>query len=209
MKTHPALAAIEFSDIPAGILATDALLKQAPIAFIRCGTITHGRFLTLFGGTTAAVEESFAQGLRAGGSCVIDRVLLPDVHPELYAGVQGSRNRVGREALALVETATAAASLLVAEAALKGTPVSLIEIRLADGGLAGKGVSIYQGALHDLEAAMQLAEVVLQGRGQTASTRIIPAPADALLQALAAGTRFASAAVLELDGEGESCSSAG
>ena len=47
--------------------------------------------------------------------------------------------------LAIVETDTVALTARAAEAALKGTPVDLIEIRLADTGLSGKGVSVYQG----------------------------------------------------------------
>ena len=53
MKIYPAIAALEFDDIAAGVAATDAMLKRAPIAFFKSGTITHGRYLTLIGGTTA------------------------------------------------------------------------------------------------------------------------------------------------------------
>ena len=63
MKKHPAIAIIEFSEIPAGMSATDAMLKKAPIAFVKCGTITRGRYLTLIGGTTASVEVSLEEGL--------------------------------------------------------------------------------------------------------------------------------------------------
>ena len=72
MKKHPALAIVEFSDIPTGMFATDAMLKKAPIAFVKCGTISRGRYLTLIGGTTASVDESLAEGLVHGGDSVLD-----------------------------------------------------------------------------------------------------------------------------------------
>lgn len=201
MKKHPALAVVEFSDIPTGITATDAMLKKAPIAWLRCGTITSGRYLTMIGGTTASVEESFQAGLLSGDGSLVDSVLLPDVHPQLFAATLGERHTGGRGALAIIETPTVSAIVRAAEAALKGTPVTLVEIRLGDSGLAGKGVSVYQGALHDIEAAVQLAEAVVRESGQAASVRIIPAPAEAMTVAVEGGTSFASANLFELEGE--------
>ena len=34
MKKYPAIAAIEFRDVSAGMYATDAMLKKAPIGFV-------------------------------------------------------------------------------------------------------------------------------------------------------------------------------
>jgi microcompartment protein CcmL/EutN len=34
MKKHPAIAVVEFDEIPTGMSATDAMLKKAPIAFV-------------------------------------------------------------------------------------------------------------------------------------------------------------------------------
>ena len=38
-----ALALLEFSGAAAGILAVDRLLKMAPVALLRCGTVHPGR----------------------------------------------------------------------------------------------------------------------------------------------------------------------
>jgi microcompartment protein CcmL/EutN len=201
MKTHPALALVEFSDIPAAVRATDAMVKKAPIAVLRCGTITRGRWLTLIGGSTASVQESLAAGLLEGGGAVIDHLLLPDVHARLFEAVTGVRKPPKAGALAILETDTAAASARATEAALKGTGVELVEIRLADQGLGGKGVAIYSGDLHEIEAAVSLAQGVLASIGRTASVTIIQAPHEALYAALEHGTAFGPAALLDLDGE--------
>jgi microcompartment protein CcmL/EutN len=201
MKKVPAIAIIEFRDIPAGILATDAMLKKAPIAFVKSGTITRGRFLTVIGGTTAAVEESLAEGLYRGGEAVLDHLLLADVHPRVYDAILGERRPGGTGALAVIETETVATNVRAAELALKGTDVELVEIRLADTGLSGKGVSIYRGELHDIEAAVAIVLGYMQQAGGEVRHNVIPAPHEALTRQLGAGTEFASAALLELDGE--------
>jgi len=201
MKKFPAIAVVEFRDIAAGMHATDAMLKKAPIAFVKAGTITEGRYMTLIGGTTASVEESFNEGLFHGGANVIDHVFLADVHPHLHDAILGQRRVGGTGAIGIVETPTASANVRSAELALKGTPVTLVEIRLADQGLAGKGLSLYQGELHDVEAAI---DVVLSHLVRTRSDviyKIISSPTEALLAQIEGGTRFSEAGLLELDGE--------
>ena len=201
MKKHPALAIIEFRDIPAGIFATDAMLKKAPIAFIKCGTISRGRYLTLIGGSTASVEESLTEGLVHGGDDVLDYICLADVHPRVYDAIAGIRRAAGQGALAIVETDTVASNVRAAETALKATPVELIEIRLADSGLSGKGISLYQGDLHNIEAAVDVAMRFLEHAGVPVRHRIIAAPHQSLVAQITSSTWFGSQNVLELDGE--------
>jgi microcompartment protein CcmL/EutN len=208
MKPCPAIAVLEFDDIPTGIAATDAMLKRAPIAFVRCGTITHGRYLTVIGGTTASVAESAEEGVRYAAGHLLDHVVLPDVHPRLYEGVAGSRQPRVTGSLAILESPTVSATVRAAEAALKGTPVELVEIRLADAGLAGKGVVVLEGTLHDVEAAVALAVArderegipAPQGGGRL-SYRVIPAPHDGTAAQTGHGTSFDSALTIQLEGE--------
>jgi microcompartment protein CcmL/EutN len=201
MKKHPALAIIEFCEIPAGLFATDAMLKKAPIAFIKCGTISGGRYLTLIGGSTASVDESLTEGLLHGGDDVLDSILLADVHPRVYDAIAGTRRAAGHGALAIIETDTVASNVRAAETALKATLVELIEIRLADCGLSGKGISVYQGDLHNIEAAVNAAMRFLEHAGVQARHRIIAAPHQSLVAQITSSTLFASQSVLELEGE--------
>lgn len=201
MKRHPALAVVEFRDIPTGMFATDAMLKKAPIAFVKCGTISHGRYLTLIGGTAASVEEALDEGVLQGGDSVLDRIMLADVHPRVYEAIIGTRRTGGEGALAIIETGTVASNVRAAEAALKSTAVELVEIRLADAGLSGKGVSVYQGDLHEIEEAVEVAARYLEHAGVTARHRIIAAPHESLLAQIATSTWFGSQTLLEFEGE--------
>lgn len=198
MKRYPAMAVVEFRDIPKGMYATDQMLKKAPIAFVRCGTISRGRYLTVIGGTTASVDESFQEGLFWGGESVLDSVLLADVHPQVHDSILGTRRTAATGAMAIVETPTVASNVRAAELALKGTPIELVELRLADLELSGKGLSIYQGELHDLEAAMDLVAARL---GTTVDYRVLPMPHEAMNQRTATPSPFGEASLMELDGE--------
>ncbi len=203
MKKTSALAILEFADIPAGVWAVDAILKKAPIAFVRAGTVTRGRYLVVFGGSTASTAESLAEALAVSGQAVIDHSLLPDVHPALFEAVFGKR-RKSSGSLLIMETETASSIVRAVEAALKGTPVELIELRLSDTGLAGKGIALVAGTLHDVEAAAVLAGA---GAGVDAppprgfSHRLIAAPHEIVEREITAATRFDTAPLVELDGE--------
>ncbi len=208
MKRAPALAVLDFAEVPAGIDATDAMLKKAPIAFFRSGTITRGRYLTLLGGTPASVAEALAEGLARATGHVLDHVFLADVHPRLVEAIEsvdavdadnGRRTGAGGPLLVL-ETATVSANVLAVEKALKGTQVDLLEIRLGDAGLAGKGISLLTGELHELEAAVDLATGAL-GPAAGFAWRLLARPHDALGRELALGSAFASSRFVDLGGE--------
>ena len=203
MKKTSALAVLDFADIPAGLWAVDAILKKAPIAFVQAGTVTGGRYLVVFGGSTASTAESLEEALAASGQTIIDHTFLPDAHPALVDGAFGAR-RKSSGSLLIIETETASSIVRAVEAALKGTPVELIEMRLSDAGLAGKGIALMAGTLHDVEYAAILAAY---GTGVDApaprgfSHRLIAAPHEIMERKVAALTRFDAAPLLELDGE--------
>ena len=87
MKTYPAIALIEYSSIATGILASDAMLKKAPITVIKSGTVHNGKYLVLIGGSVASVEESYVKGLAIDPDNIIDSVILPNVHQQLHDSI--------------------------------------------------------------------------------------------------------------------------
>jgi microcompartment protein CcmL/EutN len=202
MKKTSALAVLEFADIPAGVWAVDAILKKAPIAFVRAGTVTRGRYLVLFGGSTGSTAESLHEALALCGPAIIDHTFLPDIHDSLFDAVFGAK-RKSNGSLLIIETETAASIVRAVEAALKGTPVELIEVRLSDVGLAGKGMALLSGTLHDIDAAAALAAAGISSHAPPRgfSHRVIAAPHDVVERDITAATRFEDAPLLELDGE--------
>ena len=187
MKNYPAIAVLEFGSIADGIYSIDAVFKKAPIAMIKSGTVSGGRYLIILGGSTASVQESLS--VAAG---ILDSVFLPDVHDRLHDAILGKRAECRQDSVAILETDTISSNVRATERALKGTGVELVEIRIAEYEMSGKAISIYNGALHEVEVAMQLAG----GR-----YRIIARPHDTLTQQLDATTRFTDAKPQELDSE--------
>jgi microcompartment protein CcmL/EutN len=201
VKAYPTIGVIEFSSIADGIYCTDALLKKAPIAMIKSGTVSHGRYLIIIGGSTASVEESLNEALAVGQASRVDHTFLPDVHNAVHDAILGQRTPITHDAVALLETDTVSANVRAADLALKGTNVRLIELRLAEYEMSGKAISLFNGELPDVQAAMELAGDFLRGRKEYVQHRIICRPHEALTQHLADGPRFAASKPLELDGE--------
>ncbi|MBU0740736.1 BMC domain-containing protein, partial [bacterium] len=145
-----ALALLEFESVAHGILAVDRMLKRAPIAMLRCGTVHPGHYLALIGGTVASVEEAYREGGAAGE--LTDAVFLPDPHPAVRGAAQGERADIGDDdTIGIVETVNAAALLRAVDAALKAAPVGLGAFRLADD-LGGRGLALLHGDLPDVQA---------------------------------------------------------
>ncbi|MBT8203541.1 MAG: BMC domain-containing protein [Acidimicrobiia bacterium] len=150
---HPAIAILEFASIAVGIEAGDAMVKRAPLGLIQSGTVQPGKYLILVAGDVASVDEALAAGQEIGGDAIVDRVFLPDVHPDVVTAMQGDRSFGEGEALGVIETATVAAVIEAADAAVKGATVTAAQIEMADG-LGGKGYVLFGGVLSEVQAAV-------------------------------------------------------
>jgi microcompartment protein CcmL/EutN len=187
---EPALGLLEIESIAAGIEVGDAMAKRAPIEVLRAGTVHPGKYLVLVGGAVADVEEALEAGREVGALSVRDEVFLPNIHPDVIAGLRGARFGPGDEALGIIETATVPAIIRAADAGLKGAQVRLVELRLADD-LGGKGYLLFDGSVSEVEAAVELGSAQVAGaRGVHA--RVIPQLHAEMGAELAADARFAA-----------------
>jgi len=186
---HGALALLEFETVSTGILASDRMIKRAPIAMLRCGTIHPGRFLILVGGSVASTEEAFAAGMQLGEAenTLRDSVFLGDVHPALHDAVLGERRDLAGDALAVVETRSSPALLAAVDAAIKSTPVVLSEVRLGDD-LGGHALALMCGDLTDAETALGICSE--RAGDQIIARTLLPRLDLDLRRLLDNGTRF-------------------
>ena len=151
---RPAIVLLEFDAIAVGILAGDAMAKRAPLKTLHTGTVHPGRYLVLAGGEVADLEEALAAAKEVGASRLRDEIFLPDVHPDVVDAISGKRCDWSATALGVFETRTVPALIRSADRAVKGTNVTLLEVRLADG-LGGKGYALFAGDVADVEAAIE------------------------------------------------------
>lgn len=170
--TEPALALLEFSSVAVGVQAGDAMAKRAPVARLRAGTVQPGKYLVLVAGDVASVEEAVEAGLETGAEALVDQILLPQVHPDVVQAVSGRELPDPIEALGIVETYTAAAAILAADAGRKGAKVELVLLRLADG-LGGKAFIFFSGTVADVQAAVEIGAAAVR-RGMLLQQRVIP-----------------------------------
>jgi microcompartment protein CcmL/EutN len=173
MMIQPALALLEFSSIATGIESADAMVKRAPIKVIKSGTVQPGKFLVLIGGEVADVEESLKAGKSTGAGSIVDLVYLPHVHTQVVQALSGGRTPDLEDALGVIETRTVAAAIHAADAGIKGAAVKLLEVRLADG-LGGKGIVLFSGIVHDVEAAIEIGTGVLETPDLLVQQVVIP-----------------------------------
>ena len=162
---------------------------------------SHGRYLSILGGSTASVDEALQEGLYWGKEHVIDYAFLPDIVTNLHNAVLGKRYNTTEGALSILETATISSSLQAAEYILKGTPVTLIELRTGDPQMGGRGLTLYQGELHDISEATEIASAFLQNKGTEFTQRILTSPHEIMIQQVNASTSFEQGPHLEFKGE--------
>jgi microcompartment protein CcmL/EutN len=198
-KRHGALALLEFDSVAAGIRASDLMVKRAPIALLRCGSIHPGRFLILVGGSVASTEEAYFVGAKRGKSegTLSGSVFLGDVHPGLHDAVLGARQKPAGDALAVFETRSSPALLAAVDAAIKSTPVILSEIRLGDD-LGGHALALMSGDLTDAETALGICTD--RAGDQLLAQSLLPRLDNDLRTLLAEGTRFGPCPAFEPSG---------
>ena len=171
----PALAMLDVGEIPPGLRALDALVKEAPVRVLGAGTIQCGRYLVLFGGGVEAVSFAMRKALEATGQSLWDEVLLPDAEPRILPAVVGAAVRwpAPGDTLGALQAGAPPTLLAAVDAALKGTAVELVQLRVADG-LGGKAIAMLWGHTHEVEAAVSLAyDAFARGRPQGCTASVI------------------------------------
>lgn len=194
----PALALLEYDSVAAGIRAADAMVKRAPIAFFKAGTVHPGHYLVLIGGTVASVEEAWKIGVGEAPGFLVDEVFLPNAHADVRRGVLGERRSLQEEALGVLETRCAASLLRAADAGVKGAAVRIAELRLADD-LGGRAFVLFDGPLTEVQAALDIGEERV-APDRMLHQSIVPRLDASVRRALTGATRFSACEVCEPDG---------
>lgn len=159
-----ALALVELDSVARGLRAVDALLKRAAVRVHEANLIEPGKYLILFSGPVADVEEAYQSACEIAGDRVVERMLLPVVHRGLTRGLMGLEDRENPDCLGVVEGKHVAGVLEACDRSLKEAEVALCGVRVA-GALGGRAYYVVKGRQHDVEAALEAGERVLQRRG--------------------------------------------
>ncbi len=171
----PALGLLELESLARGVVVADALVKQARVRIDLAEPVTPGKYLLVFTGDVAEVEESFKAGEAVGGSLIIDRLYLPHIAEAVLRALGGVADHMAaQDSIGMVECHTVAAALRAANVALKAAQVKLTHLQLAKG-IGGKGWFTLAGEQHDVEAALEAAAAAV-GAPLLVTTELIQRP---------------------------------
>lgn len=176
---EPALALIESASIAVGFLVADVIAKKAPVRILRAQTASPGKFLVLFAGDVASVEEAYKAGMEAVGDSLLDELLLPHAHEAVLPALEGLTRESTLDSFAVIETFSFAAAIVGADVAVKAAPIGLIEVR-PPVGLGGKSFVTLTGGLEDLQFAVEQALERIRPGGMLCRHVLIPNPHEDL-----------------------------
>src|SRR5580692_10983339 len=128
----PTLGVLEIDSLARGIVSADAALKKASTNVLWAGPVTPGKYLLLLRGELAETEEALAAGAAIADDRLLDRLLLPQAHAELWLAL-GPARKLPMKAVGIVETLGAAGALRAADAACKVADVAIGSLQLCRG----------------------------------------------------------------------------
>ncbi len=181
MQASTAIGLIETSSIAKGIEASDAMCKMASVKLVRTSVIARGKYTILISGPVGEVESSMRAGREIAGKTLLDEVLIRNVHQQVVAALD-KRIPVERlDALGVIETKEAIATVRAADAAAKAAAVHLLEVRTVVGG--GKGYVAMTGEVGAVRSAVA-AGISAVPEGMLVSHVLIPQPDAQLLSSV-------------------------
>lgn len=145
---------LELNSIAKGIQAADMMLKAAEIKLVFARPSCPGKYHILITGEVSAIESALASGVESAKINVIDRVIIPRVHPQVIEAFNMSAMPPSLKALGVLEFFSVTGAIIAADAAVKAAAVSLIEVRLGTG-IGGKSFVTLTGDVSAVEASVE------------------------------------------------------
>lgn len=174
---------LELNSIAKGIEAADIVLKTAAVDLIFSRAGCPGKYYLLFTGEVAAVQASLDAGSAVGADHVVDRCLIPRVHPQVIRAVNMTNMPETMQAVGVMEFFSVTASVYSADAAVKAADVELVDVRLGTG-IGGKSFVVLTGEVAAVTEAVKAGIHTPSAEGMLVSSVVIPSPHPSLLDTL-------------------------
>jgi len=171
---------VELNSIAKGIETCDYMVKAAQVELIRSSTVCPGKYLILIAGDTGDVRAAMKEGESRGGECVVDTLLLPNVHPQLIPAISMATQTPPLGAVGVLEFYSVASAITAADIAAKAANITLIEVRIGYA-IGGKGYVTLTGDVGAVRAAVAAATRDAQ---LLVGTTVIPRPAKQVFDSL-------------------------
>ncbi len=172
---HKSVGLIELSSIASGFQVADAMLKASNVYILLSRSICSGKYMVLIGGETAAVEAATKVGAEAANGCLIDSIVIPNLHPDVLTAIGRSQPVEPNGALGILESFNVATLIKAADACAKAADVQLLEVRLAMA-MGGKAFCTMTGDVASVQAAVAAGREVIAEAGVLVNAVILSRP---------------------------------
>lgn len=187
---NPAIALLELSSLARGIVVGDVILKRAQVQLHTAEAVSNGKFILIFSGDVSSVEESLMAGVAMAGEFLVDKVFLPQIHPQVVNYLKSNKKGSILDSLGILETTSVATIINVADIVCKTSQVQIIELKLAKG-IGGKGLLLFTGDLANVEASIEAGSNLAEKLGKLEKREIIPSPHIEFIELLTNGGSIA------------------
>ncbi len=176
-----AIGMIELSSIALGYEVEDAMLKASDVKLLVARTICSGKYIVIVGGEVADVRSSVDAGVNTARDSIIDDLVIPNVHKDIFPALTGSvpLTKEDMNALGIVETFTVSSILEAADAAAKAANVTLFRVHVAMA-IGGKGFMLLTGDVSAVRAAVDAGVQIAKEHGVLVANVVIPRPSQEL-----------------------------
>lgn len=177
------IGVVEFRSIAIGIYAVDTIVKASEVKILDARTICPGKYYIIFAGNVSAVKNSIEIVREQSETFLIDSVVLPNVYPQLFSGLNATSEVSNLRSIGIIETLTAPSIIWAADAAVKATEVDIVEVRIARA-LGGKNICIINGELSDVSESVRIGISYAEEKGFLVDHEVIAAPHGDLYRAI-------------------------
>lgn len=174
---------LELNSIAKGIEVADSMIKAAEVKLIKANSICPGKYIVLISGDVGAVKASVEVGVDIGREFVVDKLVLPSVHPQLISAINGTTFINELNSLGVLEFFSIATSIVAADAAAKAASVELIDLRLGFA-IGGKAFVTLTGDVSAVKEAVEAGARVAADTGMLVNKVVIPSPRKELFDEL-------------------------
>ena len=168
-----ALGMIEFNSIAVGIEAADHMVKAARVEPLMMKTICPGKFVVAVYAEVASVQSAINAGLAGGKDTVVDHFIIPNIDSTVIRAMSCSVENVSGASIGVIETFSAASSIVAADTAVKAANVDLVEVRIAMG-VGGKAFTILSGDVGPVKMAVEAGAATAGETGMLVRKVVIP-----------------------------------
>ncbi len=131
--------------------------------------------MVLVAGDPSAVQGAVAAGCEAANGCLIDSIVITNIHPDVITALGRTSVAPPEGALGIFESFNVATLIRAADAAAKSAPIQLFEVRVAMA-LGGKAFATMTGDVAAVQTAVEAGRRVIAEAGMLVNATVITRP---------------------------------